>query len=59
MKKDYMVYDQNDEIVCVGDAVTCANFLGITRKYFSEALCRKSKVKHKYRIYEIEEDENE
>lgn len=60
MKKRYFaIYNNDDEIVCVGDMITCSLYLGITRKYFAECVCKKNKVKCTYSIYEIKEEEED
>lgn len=58
-KKCYMIYNKEDEIVCVGDSYACARFLGVSRQYFFEAISRKNQIKRRYTIYELKEDEDD
>jgi hypothetical protein len=53
MEKVYMVYDTKDSDICIGqfdNAQETANYLGRTKGSIHSGICRKMKVKGRYRV---------
>lgn len=61
-KAQYAVYDNDDELLCIGNVVECCEELEITKKMFYNALhttrCNQFKKARKYTVLRLEDEED-
>lgn len=62
-KAQYAVYDNDDELLCIGNVVECCEELEITKQMFYNALhttrCNQFKKARKYTVLRLEDDEDD